>query len=76
MSNESDYRHLLEKAQEAVEQIDMLLAAIGGAPQSDPSTRAKVDTLRSSMRSMEAELGQLWDEFKRLKPINESGCEL
>ena len=68
MSNESDYRHLLEKAQEAVEQIDMLLAAIGGAPQSDPSTRAKVDTLRwSSMRSMEAELGQLWDEVQTAK---------
>jgi hypothetical protein len=68
MRTESDYRLLLEKAQEAVEQIDMLLAAIHSAPQSDINTREKVDKIRETLRSTEVELGQLWDEFKRLKP--------
>jgi hypothetical protein len=67
MRAESDYRLLLESAQEAVEQIDMLLAAVRTAPQADSSTLSKAAQISERMRSIEADLEQLWDQFKRLK---------
>ena len=67
MRTETDYRLLLERAQAAVEEIDMLLAAIRIAPQSDSETIGKAAEISGKIRSIEAELEQLWDQFKRAR---------
>jgi hypothetical protein len=65
MRTEADYCKLLEKAQEATDQIEALLAAIGAA-------RGWMTVFRPSskrfatVRTLQRQLDQLWDEFKRI----------
>ena len=65
--SEHDYRELLKRAQEAVEHIDALLAALKAAPQVDAAALERVAHIDKSMRTVERELEQLWDGFKRLE---------
>ena len=65
--NERDYRELLKRAQEAVEQIDALLAALKAAPHADAATLERATHIGSTLRTVERELEQLWDGFKRLQ---------
>ena len=64
---ERDYRELLRRAQEAVEQIDALLAALKDAPQADAATLERATHIGKTLRTVERELEQLWDGFKRLQ---------
>ena len=63
MRTEADYRKLLEKAQEATDQIEALLAAIGAAPRLDDSIQTNLERVRHSVRTLQGELDQLWDEL-------------
>ena len=66
MRREVEYRRLLEKAQEATLHIDTLLAALQKDPRADSGTTARVERISETLRALEHELDQLWDEFKRM----------
>jgi hypothetical protein len=66
MRTEADYRKLLEKTQEATDQIEALLAVIGAAPRLVDNIQTKLERVRHSLRTLQRERDQLWDEFKRL----------
>ena len=66
MHREAEYRGLLEKAQEAIEPIATLLAALQKDARANSSVRAHTEKIGESLRDLERELDQLWDEFKRL----------
>jgi phage-related minor tail protein len=63
---EADYRRLLEQAQEALETIEELLAALREAPRASSDIRSRTARISENLRSLNNELDQLWDEFKRM----------
>ena len=63
---EADYRQLLEKAQEALESIEELLAAMREAPRASGEIKSRTVRMSENLRSLNNELDQLWDEFKRM----------
>jgi hypothetical protein len=63
---EADYRRLLEKAQEALETIEELLAALREAPRASSDIRSRTARISENLRGVENELDQLWDAFKRM----------
>lgn len=67
MNREHEYRDLLRKAQASAEGILEFLATIDKAARSRGSTSVNdlVQVATTHAKSLEHEIDQIWDEFKR-----------
>ncbi len=66
MDPEQEYRDLLRKAQNCAECVEDFLVAIRKSPRShEPGLRALIESAETASRSLERQLDQIWDLFKR-----------
>ena len=67
MPPEHEYRSLLLQAQKSAELIRTFLDAVSKSPraQENPSIRSRIELAATHTSTVEQELDQIWDEFKR-----------
>lgn len=68
MMSEHDYRQLLKKAQDSIDEIGNFVRAMEVAPHVDTRTRELSGAATAALRELDRLIEQLWDHFKRLPP--------